>query len=152
MNTLQEVEQKQIEKLTEGKPAPEFAPGDTVRVSVKVVEGERTRIQAYEGVFIGRAGSGLNENFTVRKISYGVGVERVFPDNSPNIDRIAARGMVFNRAPVTAVQGVRAHQKEGRSDDLVALTALLGLCSRHITPQIRDRAQRRLDQWFPGNP
>src|SRR6185503_5295888 len=79
MNIIQQFEKEQIEKLSTGKEIPDFGPGDTVLVNVKVVEGERTRIQAYEGVCIGRAGSGLNENFTVRKISYGEGVERVFP-------------------------------------------------------------------------
>ena len=88
MNTLQEVEQQQIDKLTAGKPAPEFAPGDTIRVSVKVVEGERSRIQAFEGLCIARKNSGLNSNFTVRKISYGEGVERVFPLYSPNVAKI----------------------------------------------------------------
>src|SRR5436309_4679899 len=88
MNLIQELEKEQIAKLSAGKEIPDFAPGDTVLVNVKVVEGDRTRIQAYEGVCIGRAGAGLNENFTVRKISYGEGVERVFPLYSPMIDSI----------------------------------------------------------------
>ena len=79
MNLIQQLEKEQVAKLSAGKEIPDFQPGDTVLVNVKVVEGERSRIQAYEGVCIGRAGSGLNENFTVRKISYGEGVERVFP-------------------------------------------------------------------------
>ena len=86
MNLIQELEKEQIEKLTTGKEIPDFQPGDTVIVNVKVVEGERTRIQAYEGVCIGRSGAGLHENFTVRKISYGEGVERVFPVYSPMLD------------------------------------------------------------------
>ena len=96
MNLIHELEQEQIAKLSTGKEIPDFGPGDTVLVNVKVVEGERTRIQAYEGVCIGRAGSGLNENFTVRKISYGEGVERVFPLYSPMIDsiKIVRRGKV----------------------------------------------------------
>ena len=85
MNLIQELEKEQVAKLSAGKEKPEFAPGDTVIVNVKVVEGERVRVQAYEGVCIGRAGQGLNENFTVRKISYGEGVERVFPLYSPRI-------------------------------------------------------------------
>src|SRR5262249_50145464 len=91
---------------THGKKMPEFAPGDTVIVNVKVVEGERTRIQAYEGVCIGRAGSGLNENFTVRKISYGEGVERVFPLYSPMIDslEVVRRGKV-RRAKLYYLRG-----------------------------------------------
>src|SRR5256886_17241790 len=88
MNLIQELEQEQIAKLSAGKEIPDFGPGDTVLVNVKVVEGERSRVQAYEGVCIGRSGRGLNENFTVRKISYGEGVERVFPLYSPMIDSI----------------------------------------------------------------
>ncbi len=88
MNLIKEIEHEQMAKLSAGKEIPEFGPGDTVLVNVKVVEGERTRVQAYEGVCIGRAGAGLNENFTVRKISFGEGVERVFPLYSPMIDSI----------------------------------------------------------------
>src|ERR1051326_8362963 len=88
MHLIKELEQEQIGRLTAGKEIPDFAPGDTLLVNVKVVEGERSRVQAYEGVCIGRAGSGLNENFTVRKISYGEGVERVFPLYSPMIASI----------------------------------------------------------------
>src|SRR6516225_9189239 len=97
MNLIHELEKEQIEKLSAGKEIPDFAPGDTVLVNVKVVEGDRTRIQAYEGVCIGRAGAGLNENFTVRKISYGEGVERVFPLYSPMIDsiKLVRRGKVY---------------------------------------------------------
>src|SRR5713226_6118162 len=96
MNLIQELEKEQLEKLSAGKEIPEFAPGDTVLVNVKVVEGDRTRIQAYEGVCIGRSGAGLNESFTVRKISYGEGVERVFPLYSPMIDslEVVRRGKV----------------------------------------------------------
>jgi large subunit ribosomal protein L19 len=111
MNTLQEVEQKQIEKLTEGKPAPEFAPGDTIRVSVKVVEGERTRVQAFEGLCIGRKNSGLNSNFTVRKISYGEGVERVFPLYSPNVAKIE----VIRRGDVRRAKLYYLRGRQGKS-------------------------------------
>ena len=108
MNLIQTLEKEQVEKLTAGKDIPDFQPGDTVIVNVKVVEGERTRIQAYEGVCIGRAGSGLNENFTVRKISYGEGVERVFPLYSPMIDsiKIVRRGKV-RRAKLYYLRGLR---------------------------------------------
>src|SRR5437763_716849 len=88
MNLIQELEKEQIAKLSAGKEIPDFAPGDTVLVNVKVVEGERARIQAYEGVCIARSGAGLNESFTVRKISYGEGVERVFPVYSPLVDSV----------------------------------------------------------------
>ncbi|MDE2007327.1 MAG: 50S ribosomal protein L19 [Rhodospirillales bacterium] len=89
MNIIQRYEAEQIARLTETRPVPDFAPGDTVRVSVKVVEGERARTQAFEGVVIARSNKGLNSNFTVRKISYGEGVERVFPLYAPTIAEIA---------------------------------------------------------------
>ena len=94
MNLIATLEAEQIERL--GKTIPEFQPGDTLVVNVKVKEGERTRVQAYEGVCIARNGRGLNESFTVRKISYGEGVERVFPIYSPNIDsiKVSRRGKV----------------------------------------------------------
>ena len=88
MNLIQELEKEQFEKLSAARAIPDFAPGDTLIVNVKVVEGDRSRVQAYEGVCIGRTGGGLNESFTVRKISYGEGVERVFPVMSPMIDLI----------------------------------------------------------------
>ena len=97
MNLIQQIEAEEIAKATgAGKDIPEFRPGDTVRVGVKVIEGERSRVQAYEGVCIGRQGGGINESFTVRKISFGEGVERVFPLYSPNIDSIEVkrRGVV----------------------------------------------------------
>jgi len=108
MNLIQKLDNEQIEKLSAGKTMPDFAPGDTVIVNVKVVEGERTRVQAYEGVCIGRAGSGLNQNFTVRKISYGEGVERVFPLYSPMIDsvKLVRRGKV-RRAKLYYLRGLR---------------------------------------------
>ena len=108
MNLLQKLEQEQVTKLSAGKEIPDFAPGDTVLVNYKVVEGERTRIQAYEGVCIARSGGGLNENFTVRKISYGEGVERVFPLHSPMIDsiKVVRRGKV-RRAKLYDLRGRR---------------------------------------------
>jgi large subunit ribosomal protein L19 len=94
MNIIQQLEQEQIAKLN--KTIPDFQPGDTVIVNVKVKEGERSRVQAYEGVCIARSGGGLQESFTVRKISYGEGVERVFPVYSPMIDsiKVVRRGAV----------------------------------------------------------
>ena len=108
MNLLKQIENEQVAKLSAGKDIPDFQPGDTLLVNVKVVEGERSRVQAYEGVCIGRAGSGLNENFTVRKISYGEGVERVFPLYSPMIDSIkeVRRGKV-RRAKLYYLRGRR---------------------------------------------
>jgi large subunit ribosomal protein L19 len=108
MNIIQELEKEQAAAITGGKAVPEFAPGDTVKVNVKVTEGTRTRIQAYEGVVIARSGGGINENFTVRKISYGEGVERVFPIFSPSIDSIEVvrRGKV-RRAKLYYLRGRR---------------------------------------------
>ncbi|MEQ8179287.1 MAG: 50S ribosomal protein L19 [Amphiplicatus sp.] len=94
MNIIEQLEKEHIEELA--KTLPDFAPGDTVKVNVKVKEGDRERIQAYEGVCIARSGGGLNENFTVRKISFGEGVERVFPVYSPLVDsvEVVRRGKV----------------------------------------------------------
>ena len=88
MNIIAQLEAEQMAIVAAKRPVPDFNPGDTVIVNVKVVEGERTRVQAYEGVCIARSGGGLNENFTVRKLSYGEGVERIFPVYSPLIDSI----------------------------------------------------------------
>ncbi len=106
MNLIKQLEQEQMTKLA--KTIPPFEPGDTVSVNVKVVEGERSRIQAYEGVCIGRSGAGINENFTVRKISYGEGVERVFPLYSPLVDsiKVVRRGKV-RRAKLYYLRGLR---------------------------------------------
>ncbi|MEI6986132.1 MAG: 50S ribosomal protein L19 [Rhodospirillaceae bacterium] len=88
MNLLQKFNQAQVEKLTANTTIPDFSPGDTIKVNVKVIEGTRERVQAYEGVCIGRKNSDINSSFTVRKISYGEGVERVFPLYSPRIESI----------------------------------------------------------------
>jgi len=88
MNLLQQLEREQVEKLAAARAVPKFEPGDTVKVSLRVVEGERERIQAFEGVCIGRKNAGINSSFTLRKISYGEGVERVFPLHSPRITAI----------------------------------------------------------------
>jgi large subunit ribosomal protein L19 len=106
MNVIQQLEQEQIAQLTESRPIPEFGPGDTVRVSVKVVEGSRERVQAFEGVCIARKNRGINSAFTVRKISYGEGVERIFPLYSPQIAEIEVvrRGRV-RRAKLYYLRG-----------------------------------------------
>jgi large subunit ribosomal protein L19 len=88
MNLIQTLEREAIDALTKEKPVPEFRPGDTLRVGVKVIEGDRTRVQAFEGVCIARSNKGVGSSFTVRKISFGEGVERVFPLYSPIIDKI----------------------------------------------------------------
>ncbi len=104
MNIIEELEKEHMAEL--GKEVPEFAPGDTLRVSVKVKEGSRERLQAFEGVCIGRSGRGLNETFTVRKISFGEGVERVFPIYSPLVDKVdvVRRGRV-RRAKLYYLRG-----------------------------------------------
>ncbi|MBN8902089.1 MAG: 50S ribosomal protein L19, partial [Rhodospirillales bacterium] len=89
MNIIQQIEAEQADRLSAARPVPTFAPGDTVRVSVKVVEGDRTRTQAFEGVVIARSNKGVHSNFTVRKVSCGGGVERVFPLYSPTIAEIS---------------------------------------------------------------
>jgi large subunit ribosomal protein L19 len=96
MNLLETLEKEEIARVTKGKTIPSFDPGDTLRVNVKIKEGDRERVQAYEGICIARSGSDLNANFTVRKISFGEGVERVFPTLSPNIESIEVkrRGVV----------------------------------------------------------
>jgi large subunit ribosomal protein L19 len=106
VNLLQQLEQEQVEKLAANRPVPEFQPGDTLRVGVKVVEGERERIQVFEGVCIGRKNAGVNSNFTLRKISYGEGVERVFPLYSPRITSIVVvRRGVVRRAKLYYLRG-----------------------------------------------
>ena len=108
MNIIQAYEAEQIARLSAARPVPEFRAGDTLRVMVKVVEGERTRQQAFEGVCIARSNKGLNSNFTVRKISYGEGVERVFPLYSPNVTaiQVVRRGDV-RRAKLYYLRGRR---------------------------------------------
>ena len=91
MNVIQELEREEAQRLTATRAIPDFRPGDTLRVNVKIREGERERVQAYEGVCIARAGEGVNESFTVRKISFGEGVERVFPLLSPMIESIEVK-------------------------------------------------------------
>ena len=131
MNIIHELEQEQMRRISAARAMPEFSPGDTVRVMVKVVEGKNTRNQAYEGVVIGRSGAGINENFTVRKISYGEGVERVFPIFSPFITdvEVLRRGKV-RRAKLYYLRGRR-----GRSARIAERT---------------DIRAKRLNQAFKG--
>ena len=110
MNIIQQLDKEHIEKL--GKTIPDFQPGDTVIVNVKVKEGERSRVQAYEGVCIARSGAGFQESFTVRKISYGEGVERVFPVYSPN-DRFHQGRPPRPRAPRQALLSARSSRQVG---------------------------------------
>ena len=108
MNVIEELEQEEAKRLTGGKKIPVFAPGDTVRVNVRIKEGERERIQAFEGVCIARAGGGLQESFTVRKISFGQGVERIFPVHSKVIDKVELlRSSKVRRARLFYLRGLR---------------------------------------------
>ncbi len=130
MNLIQTLEQEEIARVTAGKKIPDFQPGDTLKVNVKIKEGERERVQAYEGVCIARAGAGLNANFTVRKISFGEGVERVFPLVSPSVDSIEVvrrgkvrraklyylRGRKGKSARITERTGVRAEAEDAAAE------------------------------------
>jgi large subunit ribosomal protein L19 len=106
MNLIETLEREAMDALTQDRPVPEFRPGDTLRVGVKVVEGDRSRVQAFEGVCIARSNKGIGSSFTVRKISFGEGVERVFPLYSPSIDKIEVvrRGAV-RRAKLYYLRG-----------------------------------------------
>ena len=115
MNLLQQFDAEQKDRLLAARAVPEFAAGDTVRVMVKVVEGERTRTQAYEGVVIARSNKGLHSNFTVRKLSYGEGVERVFPLYSPNVAEIA----VLRRGKVRRAKLYYLRDRRGKSARIV---------------------------------
>ncbi len=115
MNLIQQIEAEQIEKLTAARAVPEFRPGDTLKVGVKVKEGERTRVQAFEGVCIARSNKGIGSNFTVRKISFGEGVERVFPLYSPTIESIE----VVRRG---AVRRAKLYYLRGRSGKSARIT------------------------------
>jgi large subunit ribosomal protein L19 len=111
MNIIQQLEAEQAAKIEAKRQLPEFSPGDTVRVNVRVTEGSRTRVQAYEGVCIARSGGGINESFTVRKISYGEGVERVFPVYSPMIESVE----VVRRGKVRRAKLYYLRERRGKS-------------------------------------
>src|SRR3954468_22892174 len=115
MNIIQQLEAEQAAKIEAKRTLPEFSPGDTLRVNVKVTEGTRTRVQAYEGVCIARSGGGLQENFTVRKISYGEGVERLFPIYSPAIESVE----VVRRGKVRRAKLYYLRDRRGKSARIV---------------------------------
>ena len=123
MDIIQQLEHEQAQKLAALRPIPDFQPGDTIQVNVKVVEGERTRVQAYEGVCIARNGGGINESFVVRKISYGEGVERVFPVYSPMIDSIK----VIRRGKVRRAKLYYLRDRRGKSARIVERKAGHGI-------------------------
>ncbi|EJL53893.1 MULTISPECIES: 50S ribosomal protein L19 [unclassified Rhizobium] len=118
MNIIQQLEAEQVAKIEAQRTLPEFSPGDTLRVNVRVKEGNRTRVQAYEGVCIARSGGGLQENFTVRKISYGEGVERVFPVYSPAIESVE----VVRRGKVRRAKLYYLRDRRGKSARIVENT------------------------------
>jgi large subunit ribosomal protein L19 len=118
MNLLQQIERDQLAKLSAERPVPEFRPGDTLKVSVKVVEGERTRLQQFEGVCIARKNAGINSAFTVRKISYGEGVERVFPLYSPVVAAIE----VLRRGDVRRAKLYYLRDRSGKKARITELT------------------------------
>ncbi len=111
MNLIQTLQQEEVARITKGKTVPSFDPGDTVRVNVKIKEGDRERVQAYEGICIARSGSDLNASFTVRKISFGEGVERVFPLFSPTVDSIE----VVRRGAVRRAKLYYLRDRRGKS-------------------------------------
>ena len=123
MNLLQQFEADQMARLAAARAVPDFAPGDTVRVMVKVVEGERTRTQAYEGVVIARSNKGVQSNFTVRKLSYGEGVERVFPLYSPNVAEI----VVVRRGKVRRAKLYYLRGRTGKSARIAEKQKAIGL-------------------------
>ncbi len=127
MNLLQQIEAEQLAKRLAERPVPEFGPGDTLRVMVKVIEGERTRLQAFEGVCIARKNAGINSSFTVRKISYGEGVERIFPLHSPNIAEIK----VVRRGDV---RRAKLYYLRGRTGKAARIAEKLGLAGGAEAP------------------
>ncbi len=142
MNTIQKLEEQQIARLSADKKVPDFAPGDTLRVDVKVVEGTRERLQAFEGVCIGRKNRGINSSFTVRKISYGEGVERVFPLFSPRIAgiQVVRRGDV-RRAKLYYLRGRRG--KSARiAEKTTGLAGKLTQAEREVAAEAKAATQK----------
>ena len=142
MNVIEELEKKEIEKLLEARDIPIFAPGDTLRVNVKVVEGSRERLQAFEGVCIGRKKAGLNSAFTVRKLSYGEGVERVFPLYSPTIDsiQVVRRGDV-RRAKLYYLRG-RAGKSARIAEQTHGYKAKLSIEERRAAEKLKKEGKK----------
>ncbi len=142
MNVIEELEKQEIEKLLEARDIPIFAPGDTLRVNVKVVEGSRERLQAFEGVCIGRKNAGLNSAFTVRKLSYGEGVERVFPLYSPTIDsiQVVRRGDV-RRAKLYYLRG-RAGKSARIAEQTDGYKAKLSIEERRAAEELKKEGKK----------
>src|SRR5688500_13065219 len=142
MNIIGQLKREQIARL--GKQVPDFQPGDTLQVNVKVVEGERTRVQAYEGVVIARKGGGLNESFTVRKISYGEGVERVFPISSPMVEKVE----VVRRGKV---RRAKLYYLRGRRGKSARITEASNVRARRLNEEERELAAAELGEGDAAN-
>ena len=142
MNVMEKFEAKQLQKLKENKKTPKFSHGDTLRVNVKVVEGSRERIQAYEGVCISRAGTGLNESFTVRKISYGEGVERVFPLLSPRIDSIE----LLRKGSVRRAKLYYLRDRSGKSARITERTTGHGFDEESLAAEAALKAEQKANK------
>ena len=149
-NIIQSLEQEQVAKLTASKSIPDFAPGDTVKVNVKVIEGTRERLQAYEGVVIARKNAGLNSSFTVRKISYGEGVERIFPLYSPNVAEIE----VIRRGDVRRAKLYYLRDRRGKSariaEQTTGYSAKLAAAERDATAAEK-KAEKKAQQEAAAN-
>ncbi|MCK5933688.1 MAG: 50S ribosomal protein L19 [Fulvimarina manganoxydans] len=141
MNIIAELEAAEVERISAQRTIPEFSPGDTVRVNVRVTEGTRTRVQAFEGVCIARSGKGLQENFTVRKISYGEGVERVFPAFSPLVESVE----VVRRGKVRRAKLYYLRDRRGKSARIVEATNArarkLNDEARQVAAEAREKAK-----------
>lgn len=139
MNIIEQLEAEEVARVTDGKTIPEFSPGDTVAVNVRITEGDRERVQRYEGICIARSGGGLNENFTVRKISFGEGVERVFPVVSPMIESIEVKrkGRV-RRAKLYYLRDLR-----GKSARIAERTSGHGMEQTEITVSKTERKRQK---------
>lgn len=140
MNVIEEIEAEEAARLTEGKTIPDFSPGDTVCVNVRIREGERERVQRFEGVCIARAGGGLHENFTVRKISFGEGVERVFPVLSPMIDSIEVK----RRGRVRRAKLYYLRDRRGKSARIPERTSGHGVETQKTSTSKTERKRQRL--------
>jgi large subunit ribosomal protein L19 len=168
MNIIEQLESEQVAKLEAERPVPKFAPGDTVRVLVKVVEGSRERVQTFEGVCIARTNDGLNSSFTVRKISYGEGVERVFPLYSPNITGIEVmrrgavrraklyylRGLTGKRARIAEKVEHRGSRRKAKAKVAAAATsasapekAQSGAADTAVAPKPEDKSKKKSKLW-----
>jgi large subunit ribosomal protein L19 len=144
-NIIQSLEQEQVAKLVASKSIPDFSPGDTIKVNVKVIEGTRERLQAYEGVVIARKNAGLNSSFTVRKISYGEGVERIFPLYSPNVAEIE----VIRRGDVRRAKLYYLRDRRGKSariaEQTTGYSAKLAAAERDATAAEK-KAEKKAQQ------